>query len=195
MANENHFKREALFEEAVTLQGTTTVSGSLIPTGSLAPTGSVDLSGASAFTGAVGAMQTATVTLTNAQILALRAAPITVVAAPGAGKWVQVLGGCLINNYTGAYTESADNLALRYVNGSGSKASADIEMTGFADATADEITNILPLAALTTQISAAGELSNALVCIHNTGDGEFGGGNAGNSWKVIVDYVVRTTSL
>lgn len=195
MANENIFKRAAKFKAAVEVEGAATLSGGASIAG-LTGTGAVDLSGASSFVGAPGGMQTATVTLTNAQMLALRATPITVIAAPGAGKWIQVLGGSLIFDRTAAYTESTDNLALRYVNGSGSKASADIEATGFVDASGDAITNILPLAQLSTSpLTTAGEISNALVCIHNIGDGEFGGGNAANTVKVIVDYVVRTTGL
>jgi hypothetical protein len=32
-------------------------------------------------------------------------------------------------------------------------------------------------------------------CAAVEGDGEFGGGNAANTWKVVVDYIVRTTGL
>lgn len=135
-----------------------------------------------------------TVTLTNAQVLALRATPITIVAAPGAGKFIEILGGQLIFNRTAAYTESADNLQLKYVDGSGSAASQVIECTGFVDAAGDAIINVLPNA-INALITAAGELANALICIHNTGDGEFGGGNAANTIKVCVAYRVHTTGL
>jgi len=37
-------------------------------------------------------LEEAVVTLTNAQIKALRATPITIVAAPGSGKMVQLVG-------------------------------------------------------------------------------------------------------
>ncbi len=141
----------------------------------------------------LGSIRQATVRLTNTQMLALRATPITVIAAPGAGKWIQVISGALVFNYTGAYTETSDNLALRYVDGSGSKASADIEATGFVSATADAITQIRPMAEAI--LTTAGEISNAAVCIHNIGDGEFGGGNAANTVTVVVDYLVRTTGL
>mgnify|MGYP003490041633 FL=1 len=183
-------------DRTLVASGTNTLSGATTISGALSATSTADLSGATSFTGAPGGQQTATVTLTNAQMLALRATPITIIPAPGAGKWIQVLEGCLVFNYTAVYTESADNLALRYVDGSGAKASADIEATGFVDATADAITNIAPLAQLgTSSLTTAGVISNALVCIHNIGDGEFGGGNAANTVKVIVDYIVRTTSL
>lgn len=176
-----------------TISGTVTDSSTATRSGTNTFTGAVDLSGATSFTGAVGSLQTATVTLTNAQMLALRATPITIIAAPGAGKWIQVVSGTLIFDRTGAYTETADNMALRYVDGSGSKASADIEATGFVDAAGDAIQQIRPMAE--TILTTAGEISNALVCLHNTGDGEYGGGNAANTVKAIVSYIVRTTGL
>ena len=45
--------------------------------------------------------------LTNAQCAALRATPIEVIPAPGAGKIIQVIGGMLSHIYTApAWTES-----------------------------------------------------------------------------------------
>lgn len=136
----------------------------------------------------------ATVNLTNAQVLALRATPIEVIAQPGAGKFIEVLSGVLVFDRTAAYTESADNLQLKYVDGSGSAASNTIETTGFLDAAGDAIIKFGP-AANDALFTAAGELSNAKVVIHNTGDGEYGGGNAANVVRVKVAYRVHTTSL
>lgn len=130
--------------------------------------------------------------LTNAQVLALRAAPITLVAAPGAGKYLEFLGGVLLFDRTAAYTESADNLAVKYVDGSGTAASEDIEMTGFIDAAADAITvmnrkkDVLGVKTL---------FENQPLVLHNTGDGEFGGGNAANVLRVKVHYRVWPTGF
>lgn len=74
------------------------------------------------------------VTLTSAQILALNATPITVLAAPGAGLVT------LVNRVTAykaagtAYSGIAtgEDLAIRYTDGSGAIA-AQIETTGFLD--------------------------------------------------------------
>lgn len=140
------------------------------------------------------AIRYTSVALTNAQILALRATPITVIAAPGAGKFIEFVSGILIFNRTAAYTETADNLRLRYVNGSGSFASQEIEATGFVDAAGNAIINILPNA-INSIITAGGELSNALICIHNVGGDEFGGGDAANTITVSVAYRVHSTGL
>jgi hypothetical protein len=75
------------------------------------------------------------VRLTSAQILALNAAPITVLAAPGAGL-VTVVNRVLAYKDAGtAYGGIAEgeDLAIRYTNGSGAIA-AQIETTGFLDA-------------------------------------------------------------
>jgi hypothetical protein len=117
-------------------------------------------------------IQYAEVSITNAEMLALRAAPKTLVAAPGAGKVIQFLGALLFFDYTAAYTESTDNLAIRYTDGSGTIVSQAIEAGGFVDATADTMT----------------ACDNAVLVLHNTGDGELGGGNAANSVRVRVAY-------
>ena len=134
-------------------------------------------------------------TLTNAQVLALRATPITLVAAPGAGYFLEFVSAAFVLNYGGTqYTESNDNLAVKYVNGSGSAASATVECTGFIDVAGDAITLGHPI---TTEplITAAGELSNAVLCLHNTGDGEFGGGHASSTLKVFCNYRIHATAL
>ena len=179
-----------------TFSGNTTFTGTATMSSTSTHTGLAGFTAGLTLSGTTGVLKSASVTLTNAQMLALRATPITVVAAPGAGKWNQILGGYLVFDYTGAYTETADNMALRYVDGSGAKASADIECTGFVDATADAITNIAPLAQLgTSPLTTAGVISNAAIVIHNIGDDEFGGGNAANTVKVSVFYIEHTTGL
>ena len=128
-------------------------------------------------------------TLTNAQVLALRATPITVATAPGAGKLIEFVGAMLIFDRTAVYSETDDNLAIKYTNGSGVQASATIEATGFVDAAADASITAIPA----SNVNAA--VSNAALVIHNIGDGEYGGGNAANTIKVIVSYRVHTTGL
>lgn len=132
--------------------------------------------------------------LTNAQVLALRATPITVVAAPGAGKWCEFVSASLLFNRTAGYTETADNFVIRYVNSAGTVASATIETTGFVDAAGDAITLVGP-AATPPILTAAGELSNAVMVIHNSGDGELGAGDAANTITVVVTYRIHTTAF
>lgn len=131
------------------------------------------------------AIRYAEVSLTNAEVLALRAAPKTLVAAPGAGYVNDFLGIALFFDYAGAYTETADNLAVRWGDGSGTQVSETIEMTGFIDATADTLTRAGPAATYSAAKTAA---DNKALVLHNIGDGEFGGGNAANVIRARVAY-------
>lgn len=129
------------------------------------------------------------VNLTNAQIKALRATPATLVPAPKNGR-LKFEFAVLKMNYggTNAFTESADNLAVRYTDGSGAIVSQTIESTGFIDQTANTETNALPkIDAIVASASAVGKD----LVLHNTGDGEIGG-NAGadNTMEIWVGYRV-----
>jgi hypothetical protein len=134
----------------------------------------------------------AEVSLTNAEMLALRATPKSLVGAPGAGYFLEFISATLAFDYTAAYTESADNMAVRYTNGSGVIVSDTIEATGFVDATADTIT--FARKAVDGIVAASASVNKALV-LHNTGDGEWGGGNASNIVWVRVVYRVHPSRL
>lgn len=140
----------------------------------------------------VSTIQYAEVSITNAQMLALRATPKELVAAPGAGKVLEFVSAVLLFDYTGAYTETADNMAVKYNDGSGAAVSETIEATGFVDATADTMTTAR--AKLDAIVAKSGSENKALV-LHNTGDGEYGGGNASNAIRVKVAYRVHTTGF
>ena len=147
---------------------------------------------ATANSGVAGDVQYAEVSITNAEMLALRATPKTLVAAPGAGKVLEFISAVLLFDYTGAYTETTDNMAIRFTNGSGAIVSQAIEATGFVDATADTMTNAI--AKIDAIVSKAGSENQPLV-LHNTGDGEYGGGNAANAVRVKVAYRIHNTGL
>ena len=67
-----------------------------------------------------------TVTLTPAQIRALFATPVSLIATPGAGFTIQVVNIMATNTFgTAAYT-GANALEFRYTDGSGTKVTADI---------------------------------------------------------------------
>jgi len=85
-------------------------------------------------------LQQAERTLTSAEVLALFTTPIEVVAAPGAGKYIELVSAVLAYDYgTTAYTiGSATNLAFKYTNGAGTTVSGTAAVTGFLDQTADE---------------------------------------------------------
>jgi hypothetical protein len=132
-----------------------------------------------------------TVSVTSAQILAMRATPVTLLAAPGAGLFYQFLGAQLILDYnSAAYVESADNMAVRYTDGSGVIVSQNIEATAFLTATADTITNAEPK--IDAIVAATGAVNQALV-LHNIGDGEYTTGDSPMS--VIVNYRLHLSGL
>lgn len=137
-------------------------------------------------------IQYATVSLTNAEMLALRATPKTLVAAPGAGYMIEFLSAELLFDYVGAYTETADNMAIKYNNGAGASVSETIECTGFVDATADSVIKAAPAS---SAVLAKTACENLALVLHNTGDGEYGGGNAGNAVRVKVAYRVHATGF
>lgn len=128
----------------------------------------------------------ATGSITAAEMKALRATPKELVAAPGAGKVIELLGGVLIFDYTAAFTESADNMGVKYENGSGGQASTDIEATGFLDATADKMIKVLPIKDVLA-------VANKALVLHNLGDGEYGG--TGSPVRFSILYAVHVTGL
>ena len=135
----------------------------------------------------------ASVTLTNAQILAVRATPITLVPAQGAGTVIEFVSGMLfLDAAAGAYTESADNLIFRYVDGSGLVVCDDIECTGFIDQ-ADEMATTI--SAKINAIATDAQCVNQPLVIHGSGNGEFGGGNAANDLIVKVGYRVHASGF
>lgn len=125
------------------------------------------------------------IALTNAEFLNLRATPKTLVAAGGAGTMHIVIGALLESLASGgAYTESADNLAVKYTDGSGASASGTIETTGVIDSTSQTY-SYAPGAAVVPVVNAA-------LVLHNTGDGEFGGGDAANVMRLKIRYYTLT---
>lgn len=139
-----------------------------------------------------GTIQIAEVSIAAAAVATLRATPVTLVAAPGAGKVLYFISAVLLLDYTApGFTETADNLAVKYENGSGAAASQAIEMTGFIDQTADTITTAM--AKIDAIVAAASAVNKALV-LHNTGDGEFAG-SGGSALRLKVAYRVITTGF
>lgn len=132
-------------------------------------------------------IQYAEVDISIAEMLALRAAPKTLVAAPGAGYLLEFISATFIYDYAAAYTESSDNIVVRFTDSSGVIASLTLETTGLLDATNDELRTIKPLA---TDIEP---VANSPLVLHNTGDGEFGG--TGSPCRVKVAYRVHATGL
>jgi hypothetical protein len=137
------------------------------------------------------AVRYTTVNITNAQLKAMRATPIILVAAQGTRTLIEFVSGQLLLEYgTNVLTESADNMAVKYNNGSGAAVSQDIEATGFIGASVDTVTNILPK--IDAIVARTAALNKALV-LHNTGDGEYGGNAAADTtMKAKICYRVHT---
>ena len=135
-----------------------------------------------------------TTTLTTSQVNNLRATPISLVAAPGAGYWLDFQGVTLSYNYTTtAFTVGADeDLIIRYDGGAGSDLTASIESAGFLDQTVDEI-RYLPPASWTVTDDVV-SIVNKKIEIFNTGTGETSAG--GTSTLIVkVKYLVHATGL
>jgi hypothetical protein len=135
-------------------------------------------------------LQTATVTVSTAELLALATTPKTLVAAPGADKFIEFLGAKFILNYNSVpYTEAGDNFGIKYTDASGVQVSSTTESTGFIDQAADMITNSIP--ANDVIVTAAGSVNQALV-LDNLGS-NFGAGNS--EMFVQIRYRIITAGL
>lgn len=128
------------------------------------------------------------VNISNTEMLALRATPKELVPASGQGFVNQFIRGALFFDRTAAYTESTDNLAIKFNDGAGAAVSETIETTGFLDAASDAYIAISPLNTPVVTLKSA--CDNLRLCLHNTGDGEFGGGNAANIVRCRIMYAV-----
>jgi len=109
----------------------------------------------------------ADVLVTNTQVKALVATVKTLVAAPGAGYFLEFLGAILMLDYaTAAFAEASapDNMVIRYTGTTGVIASQTIEATGFIDQAADTYTCALPKI---DQIITGAAIANAALVLHN----------------------------
>jgi hypothetical protein len=141
----------------------------------------------------VGVAQYVVVSLTNAQIKALRATPASMVGAPGAGRMIEFLSAVLLLKAgANVLTESTANLAFKYTNGAGVQVSQTVECTGFIDQAADTITSA---EAKIDAIVAKSAADNAALVLHNLGGGEFAGNAAADATlKVRINYRVHLTT-
>ena len=121
----------------------------------------------------VGDMRVADVLITSAQMLALAATPITIVAAPGAGKYLEFMGAvCFLDYNSAAYAADAgEDFQLRYTDGSGALVSDPIDGE-LLEATADTLFVLKPIA-LTVAVTA-----NTPIVADNVGAGELASGDS-----------------
>jgi hypothetical protein len=103
----------------------------------------------------------AQVSLSSAQILALNATPVTLVAAPGAGKVIVVRGITFKMVTTATAYANGGALEFRYTNASGAKVTADIAA---AVVTAGAGTSYTSVAGVTTSLT---NVANAAIVVDN----------------------------
>jgi len=125
-------------------------------------------------------------TVTSAQVLALNATPITVLAAPGAGYAI-VINKVIAKHAAGAAyagVAAGEDLVLKYTDASGAECSGQIETTGFMDQTSAQIRSVLGV--------AVAPVANAAIVIHllvgeiTTGDTDL---------VLLIDYDIIPTDL
>lgn len=131
------------------------------------------------------------VALTNAQMLDLADTPVELIAAPGAGKMIEVVSAVFLFDYTAVYTVTAgDDLCINYENEAGMTVATG-EATGFVDQTAD-CALIVNRAANVVPTKTVSENKAIILCNEGT---DFGGGNASNAVRVKLAYRVWTTGF
>lgn len=100
----------------------------------------------------------------------------TLVAAPGAGLFLEFCGALLMHDYlTAVYTEVGVTWVAKYTDGAGVAVSQAIDATGFVTAAVDTYTNALPK--IDAIVAAAASINQALVLDGEAAD--IGGTGAG----------------
>lgn len=123
--------------------------------------------------------------LTNAEVLAFRATPIELVAAPGADKAIVVHKFFIVSDDdAGNWTETDDDLVIQYADG------VDISAAIVPDPITGGGVGFITQGVLDTVVVPD---VNAAVVIFNTGGDEWGGGDAANSMSIRVWYSVVST--
>lgn len=115
----------------------------------------------------------ATVTVSSAEILALNATPKTIVAAPGAGKYIEFISATLWLDYNSAAyagVATGEDLVFKWTDDSGSEVSQQIETTGFLDQTSDQVRTIGKVETVLTPAANAALVLHLLVGEVITGD-------------------------
>lgn len=110
------------------------------------------------------------VVVSSAELLALRAAPKTLVAAPGAGKVLEFVSMLAIADNGTAYVVGTNDFVVRYKDGSGDIISQILDTAGLLDQTTDIMTQVMPLA--TDSKTPKADCENQPLVLHNSGGSE-----------------------
>ncbi len=148
-----------------------------------------------------GGLLSATVELTDAQIKALPTTGIEIVAAPGAGKAIDIISCIVSTNFVTAYTNITD-ASLSFLDNDGSEIGLTLPTTVILGTTTRYIGKMTtPLVFLgsgsfdgsfITQPTSFADIENKPIVIKDyyAGVSNYTGGNAANTLKVTVYYVV-----
>ncbi len=123
--------------------------------------------------------------ITNAQLKTLNATPRQIIAAPGVGKYIEVVSAHYWFKYTAPAFDGVDeseDLTLKYTDASGDQLITAVAGGGFGDATADQH-------ALSKGVDVA-PVDNAAVVVHLLGGEWFTAAGAG-ALSVQVSYIIR----
>lgn len=162
------------------ITGATTLTGGV--TGDVVASGKIDATN----------LYTDKVTISNAEVKDLVANPKELVAAQGANKVIEFVSAAFRLNYAGAqFTESADNLQIAYVDGSGKKVAPEYETTGSFLVAAAEAFGFVTASDQFLTASVA-EAENVALVLYNT-SGDFGGGGT-STVDVWVTYRVHNVA-
>lgn len=136
-----------------------------------------------------GIHRMAEVTVSSAELLALRATPKTLVAAPGTGKMLVFHGAVLIADNGTAYVVGTNDIAVRYNNTTGDIISQVVDTAGLLDQTTDIMSYVDPVG--TDSKTPKADCENTPLVLHNTGAAEFTTGTG--VLRVKTFYSVVTT--
>lgn len=119
---------------------------------------------------AYGEDRTIEVTVSSAELLAIRATPKSCVPAPGAGLMNEFVSAVAIADNGTAYVVGTNDLQFRYKDGSGDLISQIIDTAGLLDSTSDIMSQVMPLA--TDAKTPKADCENQPIVLHNVGAGE-----------------------
>lgn len=118
------------------------------------------------------------VTVSSAELLALAAAPKTIIPAPGATQYIRFLRAELTLDFNAAayvITNAGDDLAFRYTDGAGAICSQTLQAQGFLDETEDAFLFGEAIDEIGGEVS---DLLNQPVVLDNIGAAEYTTGDS-----------------
>lgn len=166
--------------------GAATVATTLGVTGLATATGGICSGNTTSY------QKTDLVTVSNAEIKDLFANPKTLVASPGAGKYLEFISAQLMLDYGGTNAFTGANASVIQYQTSAIAASSSIAASGWIDATTDTIAMAIPVA-----VAGGNKTSfEALALQLKTATASYAGNAAANNtMRVNITYRVHTSGL